>query len=198
HEAGEFDFDAVAGAIADKMIRRHPHVFGDETIADAETQTVAWEEHKAREREARQGADAAEKGGGGRKSALDGVITGLPALTRAHKLQKRAARVGFDWDEAAPVVGKVREEIAEVEAVMRDGSDAGRLRDEVGDLLFCCVNLARKLGIDPEQALRDGNAKFERRFRRMEALLAEDGHDIGDLSVEDLLDAYWNRAKRET
>jgi ATP diphosphatase len=200
-ESGAFDFDGVARAIADKMERRHPHVFGDESIADAAAQTVAWEEHKARERAARDrenadnGPDGSKHGGGA--SALEGVITGLPALTRAAKLQKRAARVGFDWPDIPPVIGKVREELAEVEAEIAADAAPGRIKDEIGDLLFCCVNLARKLGIDPEDALRHGNAKFERRFRRMEALLAEDGHKITDFSVDDVLDQYWTRAKNE-
>jgi ATP diphosphatase len=200
-ESGAFDFDGVARAIADKMERRHPHVFGDESIADAAAQTVAWEEHKARERAARDrenadnGPDGSKHGGGA--GALEGVITGLPALTRAAKLQKRAARVGFDWPDIPPVIGKVREELAEVEAEIAADAAPGRIKDEIGDLLFCCVNLARKLGIDPEDALRHGNAKFERRFRRMEALLAEDGHKITDFSVDDVLDQYWTRAKNE-
>jgi MazG family protein len=186
-ENGDFRFEDVVEAIADKMVRRHPHVFGDAKVADAEAQTVAWEEHKRLEREANN-ID--------RESALDGVISALPALTRAQKLQKRAARVGFDWESPAPVAGKVREELAEVEAEM-EGGDEGRLKDEIGDLLFCCVNLARKLEIDPEQALRDGNAKFERRFRRMEALLAEDGKNFDDFPVDEVLEVYWTRAKLE-
>ena len=187
-ESGDFDFNGVVDAIADKMVRRHPHVFGDDKkIADAEAQTVAWEEHKRREREANDSP---------RESALDGVISALPALTRAEKLQKYASRVGFDWKTAAPVVGKVREELAEVEAEIENG-DEERLLDEIGDLLFCCVNLARKLGIDPETALRQGNAKFERRFRLMEKLLAADGKKVGDLPVDEVLEVYWTRAKRE-
>ena len=202
-EKGDFRFEDVARAIADKMVRRHPHVFGDDTVADAEAQTVAWEEHKRLEREAKEITTenaanplGAEKPGEGAKSALDGVISALPSLTRAQKLQKRAARVGFDWKTIVPVVGKVREELDEVEAEI-DGGDPERLKDEIGDLLFCCVNLARKLEIDPEQALRHGNAKFERRFRRMEALLADDGKKIDDLPVDEVLDVYWTRAKRE-
>jgi len=187
-EAGDFDFNAVVDAISEKMVRRHPHVFGDETIEDAEAQTHAWEEHKRRER--------VENGENPTDSAIDGVITALPALTRAYKLQKRAARVGFDWKTAAPVAGKVREELAEVEAEIEDG-DRAKLTDELGDLLFCCVNLARKLDIDPETALRGGNAKFERRFRRMEALLAADGLGFNDMPVEDVLDKYWTRAKND-
>ena len=202
-EADRFTVDDVCQAIVDKLIRRHPHVFGDARIDDAEAQTVAWEEHKRLEREAKEitkenagNPRGAEKPGQNAKSALDGVISALPSLTRAQKLQKRAARVGFDWKSIVPVVGKVREELAEVEAEI-DGGDPQRLKDEIGDLLFCCVNLARKLEIDPEQALRHGNAKFERRFRRMEALLAEDGKKIDGLPVDEVLDVYWTRAKKE-
>lgn len=198
-ENGDFRFEDVVEAIADKMVRRHPHVFGDATVANTEAQTVAWEEHKRLEREAKENVGnprGAEKPGESAKSVLDGVISALPALTRAQKLQKRAARVGFDWETVVPVAGKVREELAEVEAEI-DGGDPVRLKDEIGDLLFCCVNLARKLDIDPEQALRHGNAKFERRFRRMEALLAEDGKKIDDLPVDEVLDVYWTRAKKE-
>ena len=206
NEDGVFDFDAIVAAIADKMVRRHPHVFGDTEIADAEAQTIAWEEHKARERAEKAGAKGGEGGDGAQGSsapgsapgsALDGVTIALPALVRALKRQKRAARVGFDWDGLAPVLGKVREELAEIEAEIEAGNGEDRLGDELGDLMFCCVNLARKLGIDPEDALRRGNAKFDRRFRRMEALLAADGHKITDFSVDDVLDIYWNRAKAE-
>ena len=111
-------------------------------------------------------------------------------------MQKRAARVGFDWDSVVPVVGKVREELEEVEAEIQSGNRK-RQEDELGDLLFCCVNLARKLDIDPETALRGGNSKFERRFRRMEALLAADGLGFNDMPVDDVLDKYWTQAKRE-
>ena len=184
-EAGDFVFADIVEGISDKMVRRHPHVFGDADVDNAETQTAAWEDHKANER--------GENGG---DSALDGVISALPALARAHKLQKRAARVGFDWVDIGPVIGKVREELAEVEAEI-DTNNEVRLRDEIGDLLFCCVNLARKLGVDPESALRDGNTKFERRFRRMEEFLKADGKDFNDQPVEEVLDVYWNKAKAE-
>jgi len=199
-EAGDFDFAAVVEGIADKMVRRHPHVFGNARIDNVEAQTVAWEEHKRLEREAKNNAvnpRGAENPDGNGSSALDGVISTLPALTRALKLQKRAARVGFDWDEPGPVIGKVREELAEVEAEIAAGGDAAKLRNEVGDLLFCCANLARKLGIDPETALRGGNSKFERRFRRMEALLNADGKRINDLSVDEVLEVYWTQVKGE-
>ncbi len=188
-EAGDFDFDDVIEAISNKMVRRHPHVFADATIEDADAQTAAWEDHKANERVSN-GDESAPI------SAIDGVTSALPALIRAHKLQKRAARVGFDWDTVIPVIGKVREELAEVEAEI-NGGDEARLRDEIGDLLFCCVNLARKLGIEPETALKAGNSKFERRFRRMEVLLHADGHMFDDLPVEKVLEVYWVQAKRE-
>ena len=199
-EEGRFSIQEVGRAIVEKLIRRHPHVFGNARIDNVEAQTVAWEEHKRLEREAKNNAvnprDAENPDGNG-SSALDGVISTLPALTRALKLQKRAARVGFDWDKPGPVIGKVRKELAEVEAEIAAGGDAAKLRNEVGDLLFCCANLARKLGIDPETALRGGNAKFERRFRRMEALLNADGKRINDLSVDKVLEVYWTQVKGE-
>ena len=192
-ESGDFDFDAVVGAISDKMVRRHPHVFADAHIDNAEAQTAAWEDQKHQERTAGNGQ---QDGDDSDSSALDGVVTALPALTRAFKLQKRAARVGFDWDTPGPVAGKVREELAEIEAEI-DAADPERLTDELGDLLFSCVNLARKLNVDPETALRGGNAKFERRFRRMEALLAADGLGFKNMPVDDVLEKYWTQAKNE-
>ena len=184
-EAGLFAFDDVAGAIADKMERRHPHVFGDARIASAAAQTAAWEEHKAAERQAR----AREAGSG--HSVLDGVALALPALLRAAKIQGRAARIGFDWPEARPVFDKLAEEIGELRSELDDHADPSRLEDEMGDVLFAVANLARKLDIDPEAALRRGTAKFERRFRRVEALAAERG--VGnDL---DALETLWREAK---
>ncbi len=160
-EAGMFAFADVAAAISDKMVRRHPHVFGDVKIAGADAQTLAWEETKATERAA-----------GGAASVLDGVGVGLPALTRAEKLQKRAARVGFDWPDAAPVLAKIDEELEELRDEMEGGADPARLEDEIGDVLFAVANLARHLRIDPEQALRAASRKFERRFRAMETAAA--------------------------
>ena len=188
-EEGLFDFEGVAEAICTKMIERHPHVFGEREEKSSATQTVAWEAQKAVERERK-----AAQNGESRPSTLDGVIVGLPALTRAAKLQRRAARVGFDWDNTDQVLDKIREEIGEVEAEMVADAPEGRLEDEIGDLLFACVNLARKLHIDPEKALRHGNAKFERRFRRIEALLAESGKRPEDSTLEEM-DALWHRAK---
>ena len=184
-EDGIFDLEDVAGAICDKLVRRHPHVFGDTRVDGAAAQTRAWEAHKAQER-----SDSGEK------SALDGVTAALPALTRALKLQKRAARVGFDWTDAAPVLDKFEEEIAELGHELSSGADARRLEDEIGDLLFTCVNLARKLDLDPERALRQGSAKFERRFRRIEALLAAEGRGCEDAALDEL-EALWERAKGE-
>lgn len=187
-EAGHFDMADVADAICDKLVRRHPHVFGDAKIDDAATQTRAWEDQKAEER--------AAKAASGAGSALDGVIAGLPALARALKLQKRAARVGFDWDEPRQVLDKFDEEIAELRAEIAAGAAPDRLEDEIGDLLFNCVNLARKLGLDPESALRRGNAKFERRFRRMEALLAERGRTPQQSTLAEM-EHLWQQAKLE-
>ena len=189
-EAGHFDFDDIAAAIADKMVRRHPHVFGDAQIASAAAQSEAWEIHKARERRARAAA------AGARESVLDGVALALPALLRAAKIQARAARIGFDWPQARPVIAKLAEEIAELEAELAPGAggatDPEKIEDEMGDILFAAANLARKLGLDPEAALRGATAKFERRFRALEALGAErgTGRDI------DALEALWQEVKR--
>lgn len=189
-EDGAFDFDAIVDAISEKMIRRHPHVFGTARIESAEAQTQAWEEQKAQERKA-------EAAAAGRPvSVLDGVTVGLPALTRAMKLQKRAARVGFDWPSAAPIFDKLAEEVREVAAEIEAGSNADRLEDEVGDLLFTCVNLARHLAVDPEAALRRANRKFERRFRKIEAALAERGRTPAESSLDEM-EALWRAAARD-
>jgi len=183
-EAGHFDFHSVTRAIADKMVARHPHVFGDENREKtAEEQTRDWEAAKAAER-----ARKAETG------TLDGVALGLPALTRALKLQKRLARVGFDWGNTGPVLEKIAEEIAELEAARSVSADA--TEDEFGDLLFVLVNLARHWGIDPEAALRRTNAKVERRFAAIEARLAETGRRPEDSTLEEM-DALWNAAKAD-
>jgi ATP diphosphatase len=193
-EGGHFDFDAVAAAICDKLVRRHPHVFGDRPASGiggavtAAIQSVAWEEIKARER-----AAAAT-------SALDGVPLALPALMRAFKLSRRAARVGFDFERPQETADKVAEELAEVrEAVAAAGeSDAAAARkvfEEVGDLLFAAANLARKLDVDAEAALRAANVKFERRFRGMERLAAQRGEDFESLSLA-AQEALWQEVKR--
>lgn len=187
-ERGLFDFNQIAGDISDKMERRHPHVFGDETIKTAAAQTEAWENHKAAERVAK--ADLKEP------SALDGVPLALPALTRAEKLQKRAARVGFDWPESGQVLDKVEEELAELRAELaKSPAPSPETESEIGDLLFALVNLARHLGLDPEQALRGANAKFERRFRFVETELAKSGRDTGQASLDEM-ESLWQRAKK--
>ena len=184
-EAGGFDFDAVAEAISEKMVVRHPHVFAEAKIKTAEAQTRAWEEHKAAEREA--------KANGG---TLDGIPLALPALVRAEKLQKRAARVGFDWPTMAPVFAKIREELGELEREVEAKAGKARLTDELGDLLFVLANLARWLGIDAEDSLRSTNAKFERRFRRIEEKLAERGKTPAQSTLDEM-DKLWDEAKRE-
>lgn len=182
-EAGRFDFAAVAEAIAAKMVRRHPHVFGDAAPRDEAAQSEAWEAQKATER-------AAGKPQGG---ALAGVPTALPALSRAAKLTRRAARVGFDWPDAGSVLDKLEEEAAELRAEL-PAADPARLRDEVGDLLFVLANLARKLDIDPEECLRSANAKFERRFGAVERRLAARGLAPAEAGL-DAMEAEWSAVK---
>lgn len=192
-EAGRFAFADVVAAICDKMVRRHPHVFAGASVADAEAQTRAWEDHKRREREAT-GDDG---------SALAGISRGLPEWQRAFKLQKRAAGQGFDWPGPAAVIDKLHEEIEEVRAEFAalaaapgDAQARDRLEDEIGDLLFVAANLARHGKIDTGSALRRANAKFERRFRRMEQMAAAEGVDLAALPLA-AQDGYWNRAKAE-
>ncbi len=186
-EEGCFDFEAITAGICDKMERRHPHVFGAAKVPDAMAQTIQWEAQKAAER--------AAKADGKPHSALDGVSTALPALTRALKLQARAGRVGFDWPDPAQVIDKIAEELDEVRAEIAEGADKDRTEDEMGDLLFACVNLARKLKIDPETALRRGNRKFTRRFRFIEEGLAAEGRRPEDATLEEM-EALWVAAKR--
>ena len=183
-EEKAFDFDAVAQTIADKMIRRHPHVFGDGEVEGAQAQTLAWEDQKAAER--------AEKSGNEKASVLEGVALALPALTRAEKLQRRAARVGFDWPNLTPVFEKLEEELGELKTEIEAGADHDRLEDEMGDVLFVVANLARHLKIDPEAALRRTNAKFTQRFHAVEA--AFDGNFEG-VSLE-RMEAVWQAAKK--
>jgi ATP diphosphatase len=193
-EAGHFAFDDVVRGIVDKMVRRHPHVFGDKDISGAAAQTVHWEDLKADER-----ANAAQSAQFGKStksdaegvSALDGVALGLPALLRALKLQKRAARVGFDWPSTLEVFEKCAEEIAELQQEIDSNGAPERMTDEIGDLLFVLVNLARHLEVDPEGALRHANAKFERRFRAVERAFE---HDLDGVSL-DQMEAAWQRAK---
>ncbi|MFQ5468521.1 MAG: nucleoside triphosphate pyrophosphohydrolase [Kiloniellaceae bacterium] len=187
-ESGAFAFRDVTAAICDKMVHRHPHVFGSERVAGAAAQTRAWEDHKATEREAR------AKAAGRPASALDGIARGLPAATRAVKLQARAARVGFDWPDTAPVLDKIHEEIGELRAEMADGGAPERLEDELGDILFALANLARHLALDPDAALRGANAKFERRFRAVETHLRATGHAPGQATLAEM-EAAWQAVK---
>jgi ATP diphosphatase len=188
-EQGAFDFDSVVGSICDKLIRRHPHVFGAGDPLTALEQGVVWEDIKARERSA--------------EGALDGVPQALPALMRAYKLSKRAARVGFDFEHAAQTADKVEEELAEVREAAANAQAAGthaaapsrETFEEVGDLLFAAANLARKLGVDAESALRAANLKFERRFRAMERLAKSRGEEFSGLNL-DAQESLWLDVKR--
>ena len=188
-EQGAFGFDDVVTAIADKMVRRHPHVFADARFADAREQTANWEQIKRAER-----AAAGEQD----DSALAGISRGLPEWQRALKLQSRAARTGFDWPGHEPVIAKLHEEIEEVRAEFDRGAvedNRARLEDEIGDLLFVAANLARHAKVDVGAALRRANLKFERRFRAMEQLAQDDGTPLPTLAL-DQQEAYWDRAKR--
>ncbi|NNE52081.1 MAG: nucleoside triphosphate pyrophosphohydrolase [Sulfitobacter sp.] len=184
-EAGLFSFQSVVRNISDKMVARHPHVFGDESRdKSAEQQTRDWEAIKA-----------AERAGKAQRGTLDGVAIGLPALLRAYKLQKRAARVGFDWPSTDQVIHKITEEAAElVEA--RDHLSRAEIEEEFGDLMFVMANLGRHLGLDPEAALRGANAKFVRRFESIEDRLAAQGKTPNDSNLEEM-DALWDAAKED-
>ncbi len=198
-EQGAFDFQDVVAAISDKMVRRHPHVFPDAAgqtvlVGNSDEQTGAWEEHKRLERTRAGEADT---------SALAGIARGLPEWQRAVKLQKRAARIGFDWPDVGLVIAKAHEEIEEVRAEF-DARDAAtneaavqdRLQDEIGDVLFVCANLARHARVDVGSALRRANRKFERRFRAMESMASADGLPLASQPL-DSQEAYWQRAKQE-
>jgi nucleoside triphosphate diphosphatase len=189
-EGGDFDLAEVARGLAAKLVRRHPHVFADGAVPDARGQAAAWDGHKATERAARVQH--------GTSSRLDGVALALPAMTRAYKLQKRAAEVGFDWRETSAVLSAVGEELAEVREVLARGSEAtsAALMEEIGDLMFACVNLARFVGMDPEMVLRRANSKFEARFRFIERRLANAGRGLGDADLAEM-DALWDEAKAE-
>ncbi|MCQ4159145.1 nucleoside triphosphate pyrophosphohydrolase [Roseomonas sp. GC11] len=182
-EAGAFDFAAVAQGISDKMIRRHPHVFGEAAARDAATQTEAWETQKQAERAAR-----AETG------TLAGLPVALPALTRAAKITRRVAHVGFDWPDAAGVLDKLAEETAELRAELDTGSREA-IAEEYGDMLFVLANLGRKLDLDPEACLRAANAKFERRFGAVEARLSAEGLTPQEAGLE-RMEAEWQAVKR--
>ncbi len=189
-EAKHFDFQDVVQSVSEKMVRRHPHVFGDMSIKDAEAQIISWERLKAEER-----AEKAAKTGKA-PSALDGVTPGLPALLRAIKLQNRAARVGFDWPETEQVIEKIQEECAELLEEVKKGDNPDAVKEEFGDLLFVISNLARNFKLDPEESLRLANAKFERRFRAVEAKLSALGKspEVSDLAE---MDALWDQVKQD-
>jgi len=180
-EQGSFTFDDVHGSICDKMQRRHPHVFADFEVRDAEHQTMVWEDYKTQERKQK-----------GEHSLMDGIPAGMAELQRSVKLQKRAAKVGFDWPSAEPVLGKFDEELLEMREAMASG-ERDRMEDELGDLLFVATNLARKLAIDPGTALRRSNAKFERRFRAMEDTVG--GHDGLESLDLDEMELLWQETK---
>ena len=187
-EQNAFVFKDVVDAICDKLIRRHPHVFGGGQSLDADGVTAQWNDIKAREKAAKRGAPPA--------SLLDGAPLALPALTRALKLQEKASAVGFDWDDAQHVLDKIREETEEVaaELALPGASASPALEEEIGDLLFVVVNLARHAKVDPEQALRRANAKFERRFRHIERRLGEMGRSPQAASLDEM-EALWVEAK---
>ncbi len=178
-EIGAFRFDDVLEAICEKMIRRHPHVFGDAQVADATAQTRAWESHKRAER------------GDRCTSVLDGIPRGMPALTRAQKLGRRAAGAGFDWNDAGGVMDKLEEELAELREAQRG---RGEVEEELGDLLFTIVNLCRHEGVDAEGALRRANAKFESRFRALEGRVADSGRSLAEMDIE-ALEYLWQAVK---
>ena len=183
-EKGLFDFDDVAGGITEKLVRRHPHVFGGGDVRDPQVVKERWEDIKEEERAHHED-----------DSALAGVAKALPALKRAQKLGKRASRVGFDWNDRRGVQEKIHEELDELEAAVR-GEDEAHIEEELGDLLFAVVNLARHLDVDPEKALTGANYKFERRFRAMEGEIRQAGHHFRELSLE-TLEEYWVKAKKD-
>jgi MazG family protein len=181
-EAGAFSFGDVVAAITDKMVRRHPHVFGDADVRTAEAQTAAWEEHKRKERTG--------KGAG----VMDDIPVALPALTRALKIQKRAATVGFDWKEAHPIFDKLEEEVGELREAMAQNASKEKLADELGDILFVVVNIARHLGVKPEEALAGTSRKFLKRFGFIEAKGRSAGKTLAQMSLEEM-ETGWSEAK---
>ncbi len=189
-ENKQFDFTDVVQAINDKLIRRHPHVFGDDKTKDEVKLYSDWEKHKKSERAQKQQSGEKQSG-----SYLDGIASAMPALRWSEKLQKRAAHHGFDWDEIGPVFDKLNEEIGELKAEIGINDNQEKITDEMGDILFASVNLSRHLGVNPEQALRDSNRKFISRFEIVERLLHEDGRHMEECSVA-VLEEYWQKAKK--
>ena len=188
-EAGLFDFGDVVQAITEKLVRRHPHVFGEQAARDAGGAKARWDDVKEDERAKKAAAKGATE-----VSVLDDVARTLPALSRAEKLTKRAAKVGFDWPQWQDCVGKVNEELAEVTAAVEEKQGQPRVAEEIGDLLFAVVNLARQLDVDPEAALRDANAKFTRRFHYVEGRARQDNVPVAEAGLE-RLDGYWNEVR---
>ena len=187
-EQNEFCFDDVVAAVCDKLVRRHPHVFADDKAGSDEELLQAWEQQKASERNDKEQPDAVKV------SILDGIASSLPALKWSEKIQKRAANSGFDWDELAPVFEKLNEEIDELKEEVGIDNNQERIMDEMGDVLFSCVNLSRHLGVSAEQALRQGNQKFIGRFQELEKLVAGEGRVINECSLTEL-EIYWQKAK---
>jgi ATP diphosphatase len=184
-EKGEFDFADVVEAICEKLVRRHPHVFDNSKVDSKEALYKEWEQHKKKEREGK---------GEVASGRLDGVTSALPALRWSEKLQRRAAHHGFDWDDIGPVFGKLDEEIAELKEEVGQQDNQQRISEEMGDILFASVNLAKHLGVNPEQALRDANRKFISRFELVEQLMEADGKRMEECGVDTLID-YWTKAK---
>lgn len=191
-EQQDFSFPDVAQAISDKLVRRHPHVFGDDDTRDKHQLMEAWEQHKKKERDEKGASQMAEQA----ESVLADVASTMPALRWSEKLQKKAARNGFDWDTLPPVFAKVEEELEEVRQEVDVENNHDRIAEEMGDLLFACVNLSRHLKVNPEQALRDANRKFIDRFQYLEQQVAEEGKDMGQCSLAELED-YWQQAKQQ-
>jgi MazG family protein len=183
-EESRFDFDQVARGIGEKLIRRHPHVFGEKKLGDTEAVLKQWDEIKRAEKNTHRDA-----------SILDGISPALPALMRAEKVQKKAARVGFDWDDLHGVIAKIREEISEIEEAVAS-KESSALEEEIGDLLFSVVNLARKAKIHPEVSLHQATGKFTRRFQKLEAILKERALAFDQLNLAEL-DKIWDEVKRE-
>jgi nucleoside triphosphate diphosphatase len=186
-EEGRFCFDDVVASINDKLVRRHPHVFSDASYESEAARSEAWESQKARERDQKVGRPSGR---------LEGVAMALPALSRAVKLQKRAARAGFDWEDMEPVFDKIQEELEELRHEIREGAPRARLEDEMGDILFAATNLSRHLGLEPEAALRSTNRKFERRFGYMESRLEAQNRVLEECNLEEL-EQLWQEAKSE-
>ena len=187
-EKNQFNFSDVVKEINNKLVRRHPHVFGDDTTSDEEQLNSDWEKHKKKERAQKNSSDEQHS------SYLDGVASTMPALRWSEKLQKRAAHHGFDWENIQPVFAKVNEEIGELKAEIGIANNHERIVDEIGDILFASVNLARHAGVNPEQALRDSNRKFIKRFEVVEQLLNKDGKVMESCNVV-VLEEYWQKAK---